>query len=989
MEIPSGKDYFLFFTAVKTKHQGIEARIFKEQHLVDLVMITTPEKKLINLNELVLFLKKQLESHDFFSDNRHLLEDQHIILRLLHLLLTLLWFHEIQTITINVDHHRDRNCERELQDERSPIQSIHGWLLQQENSVGELARCLRLIFPGKNPKTGDLRLISTLMYRVQDFVLKTCEKNDKEKPKFIFSTLLQDDMLGDLHENHLTSKKRKEQGIYYTPPEIVEFITYQTLSPLIDDLTSKMRQSIDTGDAAMLMTSIRAFINLKVIDPACGSGKFLMAVTRMLIQAYIKVLALFDRIDGNIAADIRRKAIQELCFQKPEWIPYLVVIRHLYGIDLDENALMTSRMNVCFQAITSFHQHVQKSMKTRFMRSILKEFITIFKISAVNFMAGDSLVGWFNESIVDDEQEKYLLSTLKKLKKQLHDRNSKIDQISKKYHETYLQAALLWDEMFTKSLEAKHISKNILQVTKPLHWPLFMKTTAISSFHAVLGNPPYFSVREISRLRPEFHVIYDYLKKSPRWKKYFRSASDIYYYFLILGIQLLQEKGRLGFIIGNYWIENDHADRLKRELLSHTLVDILVLLNGQKIFKKVNMDTCILIGTKIRRKKIAFNHVVKIFNLQEIHSIRKLLHDKSRIDGTNIRLKRIKQGQLGTGKWLLGQDEQYPSKLKIDGKKVITLGDVPPSTIEKYSFQFKLKKNEIENLIGACIVGRGIQSGCNDVFRVKVLKILDDYSILIENPKHGITARIEGSLVKAAVKNSFVKQHVFKKKEWILFIPPRINIDEYPLTKAYLQNFEHKLKQRYEYNQGKCKWYEYSVYRNLKLYDARYKIIAPYRASTNVFARDDSRTMCFDDCVIIVPRDNTREMTNSLTAILNSSAIRYWLNVAGKRKGKMFELFSTSISRIPIPKLAKTDSKHLSNIVEEIIALKSEISSKKMSHSNDLLRQESERIFHLTCKLDALVFQAFEFSRTEMTRILQRLGETNEKISMIIKYHGQ
>ncbi|MBI4300538.1 MAG: N-6 DNA methylase, partial [Chloroflexi bacterium] len=100
---------------------------------------------------------------------------------------------------------------------------------------------------------------------------------------------------------HLEAKrtKRKEQGIYYTPKWVVDYIVQQTVGRLL-----KEKQHND-------------ILGLKILDPACGSGSF-------LIRAYDELL--------RYHAGVRGKSVAEL----DQWDRLPVLTRNIFGVDLDQ-----------------------------------------------------------------------------------------------------------------------------------------------------------------------------------------------------------------------------------------------------------------------------------------------------------------------------------------------------------------------------------------------------------------------------------------------------------------------------------------------------------------------------------------------------------------------------------------------------------------------------------------------------------------------------
>jgi hypothetical protein len=83
--------------------------------------------------------------------------------------------------------------------------------------------------------------------------------------------------------------ERKATGSYYTPQYIVEYIVEQTVGPLVADAKARVKAAAAEADADVDVDSgallVEALLDLKVLDPAMGSGHFLVEATEFLARA--------------------------------------------------------------------------------------------------------------------------------------------------------------------------------------------------------------------------------------------------------------------------------------------------------------------------------------------------------------------------------------------------------------------------------------------------------------------------------------------------------------------------------------------------------------------------------------------------------------------------------------------------------------------------------------------------------------------------------
>ena len=130
------------------------------------------------------------------------------------------------------------------------------------------------------------------------------------------------DVLGGIYEQYLgyvqekaqkeekKKSKRKSQGIYYTPKYVVEYLTEQTLGEVLKK------------------AKVKDLPNIKILDPACGSGSF-------LISAYDKMLKAKNKLD-------KQAGLFDL---------FEILKNNIYGVDLDEQAIEIAQLNLLLRVL--------------------------------------------------------------------------------------------------------------------------------------------------------------------------------------------------------------------------------------------------------------------------------------------------------------------------------------------------------------------------------------------------------------------------------------------------------------------------------------------------------------------------------------------------------------------------------------------------------------------------------------------------------------
>jgi len=137
------------------------------------------------------------------------------------------------------------------------------------------------------------------------------------------------DVLGNIYEQYLATVmregggmleregKRKEMGIYYTPTYIVDYIVKNTLG----ELASGARDGSELE-------------RIKVLDPACGSGSFLIRAFEVLRDAYEK----------------KNGGDHEMLGENVTHNAYTILTKNLHGVDLDPKAVEIAELNLLLRA---------------------------------------------------------------------------------------------------------------------------------------------------------------------------------------------------------------------------------------------------------------------------------------------------------------------------------------------------------------------------------------------------------------------------------------------------------------------------------------------------------------------------------------------------------------------------------------------------------------------------------------------------------------
>jgi len=184
------------------------------------------------------------------------------------------------------------------------------------------------------------------------------------------------DVLGYIFEKYIN---QKEFGAYYTRREITEYLCEQTIYKLILDAVNTQdlpdvkiggktqNWSINFASVPELLLNLDAYLckrllgaleQLSLIDPACGSGAFLVAAMKTLINVYSAVIGKIDFLtDPALTAKKKEMLAKHPSIQY--YIKKQIITNNLYGVDIMEEAAEIAKLRL-FLALVASAQRVEE-----------------------------------------------------------------------------------------------------------------------------------------------------------------------------------------------------------------------------------------------------------------------------------------------------------------------------------------------------------------------------------------------------------------------------------------------------------------------------------------------------------------------------------------------------------------------------------------------------------------------------------------------------
>jgi len=457
---------------------------------------------------------------------------------------------------------------------------------------------------------------------------------------------LDPELLGKVFENLLASYNpdtrstaRKQSGSFYTPREVVDYMVDEALIayftrhlPNGEQREQDLRQLLSHADTehafgeAEADALVLAIEQLKVLDPACGSGAFPMGVLAKLFVALKKLdpdnrrwrdqnltplqqrLALAKKTPDPAQRDAEIEDAEAALekhkkdFADPAYADYTrklyLIEKCIFGSDIQPIAVQIAKLRFFIALIVS--QPIDRS-KPNWNITPLPNLET--KIVAANTLFGVPRHG-VQGSLLDDpaiaEKEAelrdanaaYFTSRTRATKKR---RKEKVQKL----HEELV--TLLKRDGFVTAHDAERMARwdpfdqNRYAGFFDVEWMFGMPRAQDNSeavFDIVIANPPYVRQEEIKEFKPLLKDVYKY--------ECYTGTADLFVYFYERSVKLLKPHGVLSFITSNKWFRTKYGENLRLFMATHTRLKSIIDFGDEAVFTAIAYPT-IVIAT--RREK--------------------------------------------------------------------------------------------------------------------------------------------------------------------------------------------------------------------------------------------------------------------------------------------------------------------------------------------------------------------------------------------------
>lgn len=384
------------------------------------------------------------------------------------------------------------------------------------------------------------------------------------------------EMLGQIFESLLAAynedgdiSERKKTGSFYTPRHIVDYMCRESIrhylyreignskhekgiDDLIDMTDAKFieRKSSSTldlwgTDTNTVVSKIKeALDNVKIIDPAVGSGAFPMGMLQVISKLYERILpaSKYNEYDVKLS----------------------IIENNIYGVDIQPMATEIARLRA-WLAIVVDDYHDNK--KVHPLPNLEFKFVSANSLVDLETQ-GEIWADHELENQLSEIRQKYFRATTT---------NSKLKWQKKYYNIT--QQTELFEDKRSEQLKSFDPFNN---VTSAKFFDSDFMFGVTEGFDIVIGNPPYASTlssEEKKYLTKKYSKVPDYESSN---------------YFISDAKRYLKVNGDLSFIIPNTVLTNVNAKKYRKELLSNWHIVEIVNLSENDYFESAVVRNIIL-----------------------------------------------------------------------------------------------------------------------------------------------------------------------------------------------------------------------------------------------------------------------------------------------------------------------------------------------------------------------------------------------------------
>ncbi len=810
------------------------------------------------------------------------------------------------------------------------------------------------------------------------------------------------EMLGHIFENLL--EDNRDKGAYYTPKEVVHYMSQQSI---IAYLNHKL--NADTNDIATFIKENKVSdyiknhigdINIllkevKICDPAIGSGAFPMGVLKVIYNALHHLHNAVHKPETFDEAQTKRDIIQN----------------SIYGVDLERGAVDIARLrfwlalvvdedepqplpNLDYKIVSGnslIHRYaIDVQLKEAFKEFNKKVKSKDYKNQKIKDLLGKREVDLdFYKEIVNEflnvsstEKKQVFRELISEIKDAFKTNfsNKEIDKLAMARGAIEKLEAI---DLFGKKTGTKTQIANARKKHQKLlnerdeilsgkiyknafewrfEFPSLLDDEGwFTGFDIVIGNPPY--IKEYTN-----KAAFDGIRESP----YYMGKMDIWYFFACLFIDLLKNDGGIQcFIAQNNWITSAGAAKLRNKIVQETQMLSFIDFGNYKVFQSAGIQTMIYVVKKVPNvpekyttdySRLLVDNIDKTF----LDYFLQASNDTQHENFEKLQFEFI-QANYADSYISFANDTNSNILNKILNVEHIKLTNKEVAQGIVFPQDFLNKKNA-ERLKNEHKIGKGIFALNHS--ELKDFNLFDNEQELIK--PYFTTEQFGRFYAKSEHKFWLIYTgSEFKKVDKIL---------SYPNIKRHLDQFADIIT-------SDNKPYGLHRAREERFFKDEKIIVQRKCPGRPIFTYADFDTYVSATFYLI---KTERVNLKYLTALLNSKLIAFWLRNKGKMQGNNYQIDKEPLLEIPI---VKTDKENIvATLVDYILLVYQPRKEQLIKYiSNDLIIHSLEEV------IDQIMYELYfgnepeiqELKVLEYLKDIQPISEkyTDKDIETVVKFY--
>lgn len=771
-----------------------------------------------------------------------------------------------------------------------------------------------------------------------------------------------------------------KDGSFFTPGFITMYMCRETIRKAVVQKFNEVK-GWDCTDLDTLYDKIddrheaNQIVNdLKICDPAVGSGHFLVSALNEMIAIKNDLRILQDRDgrrlkeyqfevvndelivtdeDGELfeytPANKESQRIQETLFHEKQTI----IENCLFGVDINPNSVKICRLRLWIELLKNAYYKNPTELETLPNIDINikcgNSLVSRFALDADLKQALKKSTGKWNidsyrlavdtyRNAQSKEQKREMERLINDIKTNFRSEISLSDPKVKKlaklngelFHmtnqgqlfELSKKEKTAWNKKVTKLTEdTRKLEAEIEEIKSnkiyenAFEWrfefPEVLNDDGdFVGFDVVIGNPPYFSM---SKLKDQA----DYFSRSA-FETYSKGA-DIYCLFYELSGRILKKEGHITYITSNSWLRAIYGVLLKEYFLKNLQPISLLNIEDIQVFEEATVESNII---TLQKRKLT--DTFSVVNLANDYTLGASLSDYFEFNHFEFAVPE-------TSEWFIGNQVESNLKGKIEAKSR------------------KLKEFDIE-------INRGFLTGYNAAFIIDKQKKDELIHLDVNNAE----------IIKPILRGRDVQKYNYTDSELFLiatFPSLMLDIDKYPFIREHLESFLPKLNQTGEIflnSEGKAeqtrkrtngKWFEtqdaIAYWREFE----KPKIVWGEISDKPKFSFDDSGYFAEATTFLM-----TGERLKYLLAILNSRVSEWYFNLIGTTTGMGTNRWKKyKIELLPVKEPTEDQENQIEALVDKILSIKKQNPSAITSN--------------LEAQIDQLVYQLYDLTEEEIAII--------------------